>query len=60
MKLYWNVGRNKQSPEGIYAKAFGARVGYWPCVRSPFVQVSFWIWRVSVWTNEPGNPEALK
>lgn len=36
----WMTRRTKQRPEdGKYAQSFGARVGYWPCLRAPFVSI---------------------
>lgn len=29
--------------------AFGVRLGYWPCLQAPFLQVNFWTWRAEVW-----------
>lgn len=41
--------RNKTSPSGAVAIGFGVRVGYWPCLSAPFLQVEFFRWNVSVW-----------
>jgi len=32
-----------------YVQAFGIRVGYWPCLKAPFVQVALFRWRIEVW-----------
>lgn len=33
--------------DGVYA--YGARIGYWPCVGGPFVQVTFGKKHLSIW-----------
>lgn len=55
--LHFEIHRNKQSPTRRYAWAFGMRLGYWPCVRGPFVQLSFAIWVMSFWIGDLGTPD---
>lgn len=47
----WHVEakRNKTSPSGSVAVGFGVRVGFWPCLKAPFLQVEVFRWHVSVW-----------
>ena len=34
---------------GKRSVSFGLRLGYWPCMRGPFITVSFFIWHLDVW-----------
>jgi hypothetical protein len=45
--------RTKRSPQGTHALGFGIRLGYWPCLRAPYVQFAFAIWRLDVWHGLP-------
>lgn len=38
---------------GQHAYAFGARIGYWPCLRAPFVVLDIAKWRAEVWYGDP-------
>lgn len=58
--FHYLVSRTLTREDGVHAKGFGGYVGYWPCVRGPFIQIRFWIWRVSVWYGDVGKPENLK
>lgn len=35
--------------------SFGARIGYWPCLKAPFVSVTFWKWNFDVWHGLPSR-----
>lgn len=41
--------RTKQRKDGKYAWSFGARIGYWPCMRAPNMRIDFSIWQIYVW-----------
>ncbi len=41
--------RLKSSPDGRPQYALGLRLGYWPCVGGPYLQVALGPWSVSVW-----------
>jgi hypothetical protein len=47
------VARTKVSPGGKHALGFGLRVGYWPCLRAPYVQLSFGSRRLDIWHGDP-------
>ncbi len=53
MKLRWQIRPLRRSPGGVPMLAFGVRVGYWPCLKAPFVQVVFAKWRAEVWFGLP-------
>ena len=40
---------NPRRADGAPVIALGLRIGYWPCLKAPFVQVSFLAWRVEIW-----------
>lgn len=50
----------KRSKDGRRMWAFGARVGYWPCVKAPHITVSFLFWRVDVWCGLPSYWDGAK
>ena len=52
--------RSATSPEGRHSLSLGVRVGYWPCLRGPFVTFSFWSWHLDVWWGLPSNLPAAK
>lgn len=33
---------------------FGVRVGWWPCLRSPFVEVALGPWTCAIWYSADG------
>lgn len=39
-RFRWMVYRNRRSPDGHPVWAFGLRVGYWPCLKGPFIAVA--------------------
>ncbi len=42
-----------RSPEGRPVLAFGLRVGYWPCLRAPFLELAVGRWRLDFWHGLP-------
>lgn len=34
------IRHNRKSPEGKPALSFGVRVGYWPCLKAPFISLA--------------------
>jgi len=45
--------RTSKERDGRFALGYGLRVGYWPCLKAPFLQVAFYRWRVEVWHGLP-------
>jgi hypothetical protein len=43
------VRHHKRSYEGRSAMSLGARIGYWPCLKAPFVQLSLIFWVIDIW-----------
>jgi hypothetical protein len=41
--------RHRRSYEGRSAYSIGLRVGYWPCLKAPFVQISALFWVIELW-----------
>lgn len=52
-KFRWHVRRNKESPEHQPSIGFGLRLGWWPCLRGPYLQVAFLYWRLDMWHGLP-------
>lgn len=50
--IQWN--RNKQSPKGKTAWGFGLRVGYWPCLGAPYLQLAVALWRLDLYWGRRG------
>ena len=44
---------HKRNKRGEPHVALGARIGYWPCLKAPYVQASFFLWRIEVWYGYP-------
>jgi hypothetical protein len=42
-----------RSPGGWPVFSFGFRVGIWPCLRAPFLQLSLGLWHVDAWIGYP-------
>jgi hypothetical protein len=53
MRFRTAIRAGKRSPEGRYALAYGLRIGYWPCLRAPYVQLAFHRWRIEAWYGLP-------
>jgi hypothetical protein len=51
-KFRWAIRTGKRGVEG-YATAYGLRIGYWPCLRAPYLQIAFHRWRIEVWHGLP-------
>jgi len=47
--------RKPVTGEPVYA--FGARVGWWPCLRAPFISITLGRWVVEVWHGLPSYKE---
>jgi hypothetical protein len=50
----------RRRPDGANQLALGLRVGYWPCLRGPYVQVVFACWRFEAWFGLPGYSTAWR
>jgi hypothetical protein len=47
------VVRTPQSIDGRHAVGVGARLGFWPCLGGPYVQVSLGTRRYELWYGRP-------
>lgn len=43
----------KRSPDNRQQWSLGLRIGYWPCLRGPYVQVAVLCWVVDLWYGLP-------
>jgi hypothetical protein len=45
----------RPTPHGEAGSAlnYGLRVGYWPCLRAPFIQIAIHKWLVELWFGYP-------
>ena len=51
--IHAKLRENKHSQDGRCAMGFGARVGYWPCLKAPFFQIEMLFWNFSLWYGLP-------
>jgi hypothetical protein len=52
------IRAGKRNAAGKYALGYGLRVGYWPCLEAPYVQVAFHRWRIEAWFGLPSYSTA--
>jgi len=52
-RLRFQVNHTALSPTGAPAVALGLRVGYWPCLGGPFVQLALATRRYDLWYGRP-------
>lgn len=57
MRLRWLVSPTKVNAAGRHATGYGLRVGYWPCLRAPYMQLAFGRRRLDVWFGDPSYKE---
>ena len=53
MRIRAATRTGKCSAEGRYTLAYGLRLGYWPCLKAPYIQVAFHRWRFELWFGLP-------
>jgi hypothetical protein len=48
-------GFSKLSPDGgpLKVRAFGVRIGYWPCLQAPFIEIALGTKRYELWYGLP-------
>jgi hypothetical protein len=51
-RLRWGIRKGAKGETG-YALGYGVRIGYWPCLRGPYVQLAFHCWRLELWYGLP-------
>jgi hypothetical protein len=52
-RLHGMIRVGKRNAEGRHALGYGLRLGYWPCLKAPYVQIAFHRWRLEVWFGLP-------
>ena len=55
MKRCWryNLRPTKKNRKGERVLAIGMRVGYWPCLNAPYIQVAWGYYTLEVWHGFP-------
>lgn len=43
----------KRRPDGARAFGFGVRIGYWPCLLAPYLQLTVLFWQIDLWHGTP-------
>lgn len=51
--LHFTISKAKTSPEGKPVQALGIKVGYWPCLKAPFVSLCVSNRIIDLWWGEP-------
>lgn len=52
-RLRKGVRKTTTSPEGQHVQSAGVRVGYWPCLKAPFVQIAVGNRVIDIWYGGP-------
>jgi hypothetical protein len=52
--------RPSKHGEAGSALNYGLRVGYWPCLRAPFIQIAFHKWLVELWFGYPSYKQRIR
>jgi hypothetical protein len=45
----WHIRPTKKRNDGRFVFALGARIGYWPCVEAPFVEIALGRCMFALW-----------
>lgn len=59
-KFRWVCRPLSRSPDNRPMFALGARIGYWPCLFAPFIQVTFWRWHFEAWHGLPSKEQIAR
>lgn len=51
-KFRFEIRNSKQGAPG-FSLGYGVRVGYWPCLKAPYIQVAWHRWRLELWYGLP-------
>lgn len=54
-RFHFQTRRFPKSEEGKQMLTLGIRIGYWPCLKAPFIQVAVWAWRIEFWYGLPSK-----
>lgn len=52
-RFRFQIWHNRKSPEGKFALAFGMRIGYWPCLKAPFISIACGPVALDLWHGLP-------
>lgn len=55
MRPRFQLSKTRQSPEGDLAFEVGLKVGYWPCLKGPFISLALGYRRIDLWFGLPSN-----
>lgn len=48
-----------QNKQGRRLIALGVKLGYWPCLRAPYLQLALGWWALDIWYGEPSYKTVL-
>lgn len=51
----FQLSRTRSSPEGKHAFELGVKVGYWPCLKGPFLSMAVGYRRLDLWVGLPSQ-----
>ena len=51
----YQIRHTARNDEGKSVIGFGLRVGYWPCLRAPFLQISMGVYNLDIWWGGPSK-----
>lgn len=52
-RLRLRVSINDRDQTGRTSLGLGLRVGWWPCLKAPYIQVAAFWWRIDLWHGLP-------
>lgn len=56
-RVYLTISLAKASPRGTRVQALGLKVGYWPCLRAPFISLCVGSRIIDLWWGLPSYLE---
>jgi hypothetical protein len=56
-RFHWQCRLTDTSPDGHHIIMYGIRVGYWPCLHAPFLQIALGIHILECWYGLPSYKE---
>jgi hypothetical protein len=54
----YEIRRSRMSADGDHVISIGVRLGYYPCLKAPFIQFTLWSWCIDFWYGLPSVRQA--
>lgn len=56
-QIHLTISRSKTSPQGTHVQSLGLKIGYWPCLRAPFISLCVSHLIIDLWWGLPSYLE---